>query len=167
MERHIYCPLINTPPPPEGVIISQPKTSFLGVVFDVDHDFEGPRAPKAHLDTVLDKPVTPPGPPPYRTTKYTPVKRYISCILAAWPCRCKAGAPEGAWPHHACVRPSWSWSQPLFLSSASQSRACAAAPARRDTFIRTPYQGELLGLRDPQNRDLRRKPPPETVKSVG
>ena len=29
------------------------------------------------------------------------------------------------------------------------------------------YQGELLGLRDPQNRDLRRKPPPETVKSVG
>ena len=25
---------------------------FLGVVFDVDHDFEGPRAPKAHLDTV-------------------------------------------------------------------------------------------------------------------
>ena len=45
------CPLINTPHP-EGVIISQPKTSFLGVVFDVDHDFEGPRAPKAHLDTV-------------------------------------------------------------------------------------------------------------------
>ena len=29
------------------------------------------------------------------------------------------------------------------------------------------YQGELLGLWDPQNRDLRRKPPPETVKSVG
>ena len=42
---------MNTPYP-EGVIISQPKTSFLGVVFDVDHDFEGPRAPKAHLDTV-------------------------------------------------------------------------------------------------------------------
>ena len=38
---------------PEGVIISQPKTSFLGVVFDVDHDFEGHRAPKAHPDTVL------------------------------------------------------------------------------------------------------------------
>ena len=35
------------------MIISQPKTSFLGVVFDVDHDFEGPRAPKAHPDTVL------------------------------------------------------------------------------------------------------------------
>ena len=30
----------------------EPKTSFMGVVFDVDHDFEGPRAPKAHLDTV-------------------------------------------------------------------------------------------------------------------
>ena len=35
------------------------------MVFDVSHDFEGPRAPKAHLDTVLDKPVTPPGHPPY------------------------------------------------------------------------------------------------------
>ena len=34
------------------MIISQPKTSFLGVVFDGDHDFEGPRAPKAHLGTV-------------------------------------------------------------------------------------------------------------------
>ena len=34
------------------MIISQPKKSFLGVVFYVDHDFEGPRAPKAHLDTV-------------------------------------------------------------------------------------------------------------------
>ena len=48
---YILCPLINTPTQ-RGVIISQPKTSFLGVVFDVDHDFEGPRAPKAHLDTV-------------------------------------------------------------------------------------------------------------------
>ena len=26
---------------------------FLGVIFDVDHDFEGPRSPNAHLDTVL------------------------------------------------------------------------------------------------------------------
>ena len=26
------------------------------------------------------------------------------------------------------------------------------------------YQGELWGLRDPQNRDLRRKSPPETEK---
>ena len=34
------------------MIISQPKTSFLGVVFDGDHDFEGPRSPKAHLDNV-------------------------------------------------------------------------------------------------------------------
>ena len=34
------------------MIISQPKTPFLGVVFDGDHDFEGPRFPKAHLDTV-------------------------------------------------------------------------------------------------------------------
>ena len=29
------------------------------------------------------------------------------------------------------------------------------------------YQAELLGLWDPQNRDLRRKSPPETEKSVG
>ena len=28
-------------------------------------------------------------------------------------------------------------------------------------------KGELLGLWDPQNRDPRRKPPPETEKSVG
>ena len=33
-------------------MISQPIFRFLGVVFDEDHDFEGPRAPKAHLDTV-------------------------------------------------------------------------------------------------------------------
>ena len=37
---YIY-PLINTPTP-EGVIISQPIFRFLGVIFDVDHDFEGP-----------------------------------------------------------------------------------------------------------------------------
>ena len=55
--KDIYSPLINTPHPPEGVIISQLKKMFLGVVFDVDHDFEGPRAPKAYPDTVLNKPV--------------------------------------------------------------------------------------------------------------
>ena len=49
------------------MIISQPKTSFLGVIFDVDHDFEGRRAPKAHLDTVMTKPVTSPGQALYRT----------------------------------------------------------------------------------------------------
>ena len=38
------------------------------MVFDVDHDFEGPRAPKAHLDTVKYKPVTSPGHPPYDGT---------------------------------------------------------------------------------------------------
>ena len=34
-------------------------------VVSVDYDFEGPtpRAPKAHLGTVLIKPVTPPAPP--------------------------------------------------------------------------------------------------------
>ena len=43
------------------MINSQPKIPFLGVVFDVDHDFEGLRAPKAHLATVLTNPVTSPG----------------------------------------------------------------------------------------------------------
>jgi len=61
---YIY-PLINTPSPTQGVIISQPIFRFLGVIFDGDHDFEGPRSPTAHLDTVLMKPVTPPGHPPY------------------------------------------------------------------------------------------------------
>ena len=50
------------------------------------------------------------------------------------------------------------------------------APAERGAYGGCPgdsigfsvrYQGELLGLRDPQNRDLRRKSPPETEKSVG
>ena len=29
--------------------------TFLGSIFDGDHDFVGPRAPKAHLDTVNTK----------------------------------------------------------------------------------------------------------------
>eukprot|EP00964_Phaeocystis_antarctica_P036995 scaffold21131_cov18-Phaeocystis_antarctica.AAC.1 len=45
------CPLINTPT--HRVIISQPIFRFLGVSFDGDHDFEGLRSPRAHLDTVL------------------------------------------------------------------------------------------------------------------
>ena len=40
------------PPTQRGVIISQKKTSFLGVFFYGDHDFEGLRSPKAHLGTV-------------------------------------------------------------------------------------------------------------------
>ena len=55
--KNIYIVRLLTPPTPRGVIISKPKTSFLGAVFDVDHDFEGPSAPKAHSDTVLNKPV--------------------------------------------------------------------------------------------------------------
>ena len=45
------------------MIISQPKTSFLWVVFDVDHNFEGPRAPKAHLDTAKETVVSEKTPP--------------------------------------------------------------------------------------------------------
>ena len=47
------------------MIISQTKNPFLRVIFDEDHDFEGLRAPKVHLDTVLTKYVTPPGPALY------------------------------------------------------------------------------------------------------
>ena len=45
---YIYCPLINTPSI-RGVIIIQPKTPFLVIVFDRDHrdhDFDGPRDPR-------------------------------------------------------------------------------------------------------------------------
>ena len=59
---YICFPLISTPIL-RGVIIIQQKNSFLGVIFDEGHDFEGPRAPNAHLDTVLTKPVTPLGHP--------------------------------------------------------------------------------------------------------
>ena len=37
------------------------------MVFDVDHDFEDPRAPKAHLDTVKYKPGESPGQALYTT----------------------------------------------------------------------------------------------------
>ena len=57
------CPLINTATLQGGD--NHPTETytytFLGVIFDEGHDFEGPRAPKAHLDTVLTKPVAPPG----------------------------------------------------------------------------------------------------------
>ena len=61
------CPLINTPPPTEGVIISQPIFRLLGVIFDGDHDFEGLRSPTAHLDIVLRNLLSHPRPP--RTDK--------------------------------------------------------------------------------------------------
>ena len=60
--ENIYFSL--TPPTPEGVIISQPIFGFLGVVFDGDHDFEGLRSPRAHLDTVLRNLLSHPRPPP-------------------------------------------------------------------------------------------------------
>ena len=60
------CPLINIPHP-EWAIISQPKTEFPGVVFDVGHDFRVPeaRAPKAHLDAVNSNLSRHLGHPPY------------------------------------------------------------------------------------------------------
>ena len=56
--KYIYIVRLLTPHTLRGVIISESKRP-LGVIFDEDHDFKGPRAPKAHLDTVLTKPVTP------------------------------------------------------------------------------------------------------------
>eukprot|EP00964_Phaeocystis_antarctica_P135060 scaffold99409_cov66-Phaeocystis_antarctica.AAC.3 len=48
------CPLFNTfIHRGEGVITIQPIFRFLVVIFDGDHDFEGLRSPRAHLDTVL------------------------------------------------------------------------------------------------------------------
>ena len=41
MVKIYICPLINIPTP-EGVIIRQPIFRFLRVIFDGDHDFEGP-----------------------------------------------------------------------------------------------------------------------------
>ena len=58
----------STPLNLEWVIVSQPKTSFLRIVFDGDHDFEGLGSLKAHLDTVNCKPVAPRGPSPYVTS---------------------------------------------------------------------------------------------------
>ena len=57
--------IFNIPQPPRGEILIQPIFRFLGVIFDGDHDFEGPRSPKSHLDTVLRKLVTPPGRAPF------------------------------------------------------------------------------------------------------
>ena len=45
------------------MIIRKPKLRLGGVVFDGDRDFEGPRSPKAHLDTVKYKPTAPRGHP--------------------------------------------------------------------------------------------------------
>ena len=40
--NNVYLSACEHPPPPEGVIISQPIFWFLGEIFDVDHDFKGP-----------------------------------------------------------------------------------------------------------------------------
>ena len=56
MVRSYIYPLILTPPTPEGVIIRQPKTSFLpGAVFDVDHDVEGPRREEPQKLILIDR----------------------------------------------------------------------------------------------------------------
>ena len=77
-------------------MLSQPFFfRFLGVSFDEDHDFEGPRSPKAHLDTVLTKPVTPPGHPLYISdlstrSKAQDKRRLHPCTGLPWvhPCIC-------------------------------------------------------------------------------
>jgi hypothetical protein len=62
VSTYIYIPLINTHYPPKGLIIIQPENPDYGGDFRRgSRVFDGPRAPKAHLDTVLTKPVAPPG----------------------------------------------------------------------------------------------------------
>ena len=72
-------------------IISQPKPPFLGVVFDWNHDFEGPRFPKAHLDTVnaignLSL-----------TGGSKPGERVVYCDVHVW------GSPENIYATNTCV----------------------------------------------------------------
>ena len=66
-----------TPPTQRGDNKPTENVNVLGVVFDVDHDFEGPRAPKAHLDTVLTKTVTPPAQALYALLRVA--VRYVRC----------------------------------------------------------------------------------------
>ena len=40
--KNLYLPLTNTPNHTEGDNKPKPIFRFLGVIFDVDHDFEGP-----------------------------------------------------------------------------------------------------------------------------
>ena len=91
MVRTYICPLINTPTP-EGVIISQPIFRFLGVIFDLDHDFEGPRAPKAHLDTVLRN-----------LSSHLGIPRMVFCV----PCVCSYVRLYLA-HQHVCLECVWS-----------------------------------------------------------
>ena len=64
-----------------------------------------------------------------------------------------------SWERRSCFR--------VFLSIEKlQARVHRGCPCGV-TGLSIRYQGELLGLWDPQNRDLRRKLPPETMFSVG
>ena len=55
------------------------------------------------------------------------------------------------------------WDTDLLLSSPNSKKVRRTGGARVTRQVYTlRYQGELLGLWDPQNRDLRRKLPPET-----
>jgi hypothetical protein len=58
------------------------KTLCGGRFFDEDHDFNrgSHRSPKAHLDTVLTKPVAPPGQAPYGRP---PEIRVYGCFLCS------------------------------------------------------------------------------------
>ena len=53
------------------------KKSFLGVVLNVDPDFEGgPRGPKPHLDTVLDQTCHTTWAPPLSHFDFQPGRRH-------------------------------------------------------------------------------------------
>eukprot|EP00964_Phaeocystis_antarctica_P016981 scaffold9347_cov64-Phaeocystis_antarctica.AAC.1 len=95
MVRTYICPLINTPHPPRGVIISQPIYRFLGVIFDGDHDFEGLRSPIAHLDTVLRNLLSHPRPPRTRAHHFPTGDLFLLAITCV--CRLHWSARRGSW----------------------------------------------------------------------
>ena len=151
------------------MIISHPKTSFLGVVFDVDHDsFEGPRGPKANLDTVLTKPVTPPGHPLYfnivgewseaqaacRARSGAAGSKYASCkkrvTLTGFVCTlrvCRAATRMPAVPARYKISQlpldSFHESSNSNCVAAPLTPACAAAPVRSPS---RPTSGRLAFL---------------------
>ena len=61
--KNIYLSADERPPTPEGGDNQPTDLSVSGVNFDGDHDFEGLRSPKAHLDTVLRNLLSHPRPP--------------------------------------------------------------------------------------------------------
>ena len=76
------------------MIVSQPIFRFLGVIFDGDHDFEGLRSPRAHLDTVLRNLSRHLGTPRRPLTRLQSKSRLLACNV------CQVGGSQ-----HRAQRP--------------------------------------------------------------